>query len=312
MAAFQFEVPEAVHQAMKDVRSDELDCDWMVATWDTPTSLKLEGSGSGGLESMKAILPQNDVAYGLLREKFNWESVGDVSADTIKFIFIYWFPDSGVPLMRKMKVGTMEGQVRKLFQQYHADIMAGNGGEFTADIVKTLLENITGKADHTTAARAAPKVEKFERKFIGGMDGKTQDIAFADGDALKSAIASVRDDNQPDIDFCIADFDMSTKKPALKLKVAGRGGLEAIKAALAADQFNYGFVRITETIDQTEAIKFCFIKSQPEATSFKSKGKLGLLGGAVSSVFHPYHGDIFIDEVGDLKMEEVILATKKR
>lgn len=110
-------VSEAVHQAMKDVRSDELDCDWMVATWDTPTSLKLEGSGSGGLESMKAILPQNDVAYGLLREKFNWESVGDVSADTIKFIFIYWFPDSGVPLMRKMKVGTMEGQVRKLFQQ---------------------------------------------------------------------------------------------------------------------------------------------------------------------------------------------------
>jgi hypothetical protein len=183
-------VSDSVHQAMKDVRSDELDCDWMVATWDTPTSLKLEGSGSGGLESMKAILPQNDVAYGLLREKFNWESVGDVSADTIKFIFIYWFPDSGVPLMRKMKVGTMEGQVRKLFQQvsiggrnipttiqpfrcyailthlrnpprqYHADIMAGNGGEFTADIVKTLLENITGKADHTTAARAAPKVEK--------------------------------------------------------------------------------------------------------------------------------------------------------
>ena len=63
-------------------------------------------------------------------------------------------------------------------------------------------------------------------------------------------------------------------------------------------------MRITETIDQTEAIKFCFIKSQPEATSFKSKGKLGLLGGAVSSVFHPYHGDIFIDEVGDLKVRE--------
>ena len=96
-----------------------------------------------------------------------------------------------------------------------------------------------------------------------------------------------------------------------KVKLIPPFAIAALKAALATDQFNYGFVRITETIDQTEAIKFCFIKSQPEATSFKSKGKLGLLGGAVSNVFHPYHGDVFIDEVGDLKIEEVILATKK-
>jgi len=98
------------------------------------------------------------------------------------------------------------------------------------------------------------------------MDGKTQDIAFVDERALRSAIASVRENKQPDVDFCVADFDISGKKPALKLKAVGGGGLEALKASLAGDQFNYGFVRITETIDQTEAVKFCFIKSQPEAT----------------------------------------------
>jgi hypothetical protein len=42
--------------------------------------------------------------------------------------------------------------------------MAGNDGELTTDIVKTLLENITGKADHTTAARAAPKAEKVRHR----------------------------------------------------------------------------------------------------------------------------------------------------
>jgi len=46
--------------------------------------------------------------------------------------------------------------------------------------------------------------------------------------------------------------------------------------------------------------------------SFKSKGKLGLLGGAVSNTFHPYHGDVFIDEIGDLTLDAVKLATKKR
>ena len=88
-------------------RADTSETNFMVATWDTPTSLKLEGTGSGGLAEMKSMLPSNDVAYGLLREKFNWESVGgeivrtfvgatvakvlthcpnlaDVSADTIK------------------------------------------------------------------------------------------------------------------------------------------------------------------------------------------------------------------------------------
>jgi len=62
-----------------------------------------------------------------------------------------------------MKVGTFEGQVRKLFEQYHTDINAGNGGELTQEIVNTELENITGKANHTTHARVAKKEEKFER-----------------------------------------------------------------------------------------------------------------------------------------------------
>jgi len=58
---------------------------------------------------MKAAFPEKDVAYGLLRQSFVWESVGDVSADTVKFVFVYWFPDSSVPLMRKMKVGELCG-----------------------------------------------------------------------------------------------------------------------------------------------------------------------------------------------------------
>mmetsp|Transcript_12072 Transcript_12072/g.21922 ORF Transcript_12072/g.21922 Transcript_12072/m.21922 type:complete len:262 (+) Transcript_12072:339-1124(+) len=261
---------------------------------------------------MTAAFPEKDVAYALLRQNFTWESVGDVQADTVKFIFVYWFPDSGVPLMRKMKVGTHEGGIRQLFAQYHCDVNAGNLGEITPEIVNTMLENITGKANHQVAAREKKVEEKFERKFIGGMDGKTQAIDIVDEGALKEAIAKVRDNDQPGFDFCLADFDTSGKKPALKLKEVGGGGLDALKAALAADSFNYGIVRITETIDATEAVKFCYVKSQPEATPFRQKGKLGLLAGAVSAVFAPYHGDVFCDTVDELKIEDVVLATKKR
>jgi len=100
MSALQFDVPLSINEALGDVRSDASETNWCVVCWDTPDSLKLVDQGSGGLVAMKAVLPASDVAYGLLREKFTWESVGDVSAETVKFIFVYWFPDSGVPLMR--------------------------------------------------------------------------------------------------------------------------------------------------------------------------------------------------------------------
>jgi len=216
------------------------------------------------------------------------------------------------PSSLSLVTGTFEGQVRKILQPYHIDVNAGNPGEITSELVTKMLEDVTGKADHTTAAREKKVEAKFERKFIGGMDGKTQDIDFVDEAALKDAIAKVRDNEQEGFDYCIADFDTSGKKPALKLKSSGSGGLDALKADLAADAFNFGFVRVTEVIDKTVAVKFCFVKSQPEATPFRQKGKLGLLGGAVSAVFAPYHGDVFVDTVDELTMDGVILATKKR
>lgn len=182
-------------------------------------------TGSGGLAELKSNLPPADVAYCLLRERFQVESVGDVSTDTIKFVFVYWFPDSGVPLSRKMKVGTFEGEVRKLFQPYHVDINAGNDGEVTADIVRILLENVTGKADKTMAA-VAPKAAAapVRRSFLGGMDAKTQALDFVDEGALRQAIIDVRNNDKADAEWCVANFDMTDAKKVRETARAERGG----------------------------------------------------------------------------------------
>ncbi len=307
-----FSVPDDVFASLNAVRADSSSTDFTLIGWDTPTSLKVLSSSDGGLSALIEALPANDVAYGLLRQNFTWESVGDVSAETVKFVFVYWFPDSGVPLMRKMKVGTFEGETRKLFADYHVDLSAGNLSEISADIVKTLLENVTGKADHTGAEVIQKKEEKYERKFVGGMSGKTQELPMVDEAAVMGAIADVRNDTNVDAEWVIVSFDVSGRKPALQLKATGSGGLESFKAALDKDSFNYGIFRLTETIDETEAVKFCFIKSQPEATPFRQKGKLGMLTGAVASVMAPFHGDVFVDTVDELTLDSVVLATKKR
>jgi hypothetical protein len=263
---------------------------------------------------MKASLPAADVAYGLLRKKFQVEAVGDVAADTVKFVFVYWFPDSGVPLARKMKVGTFEGDIKKLFQPYQVDVNAGNDGELTEEIITTLLENVTGKADKTMAPVAAAKAAApVRRSFLGGMDNKTQDLEMVDQSAIIQAIADVRNDDKPEAEWCIAEFDQSDPKvPKLKLKAVGANGLDVMKSNFSPDSFNFAFFRLTEVIDKTTAVKFCFIKSQPEATPFRLKGKLGLKLGAVAAVFAPYHGDLVIDLPEELTLDGVVEITRKK
>jgi len=59
-------------------------------------------------------------------------------------------------------------------------------------------------------------------------------------------------------------------------------------------------------------VKFCYVKSQPEATKMMVKAKLGLLGGAVARVFGQFHGDVFYDDVNDCNVDDFVTATKKK
>jgi len=145
------------------------------------------------------------------------------------------------------------------------------------------------------------------------MDGKTQGLDFVDESALIQAIADVRNDNKPDAEWCIAEFDQSDPKvPKLCLKQVGSGDIDTMKASFAPDNFNFAFFRLTEVIDKTVAVRFCFIKSQPEATPFRVKGKLGQKIGAVTAVFSPVHGDLVIDTPDELTAEDVVAITKKK
>ena len=258
---------------------------------------------------MVSSLPADDVAYGLVRRSFIFEQAGGVKAETIKFVFISWFPPT-VPLQRKMKVGPVDGAVKKAFHPFHDQIDASDKSELTEAILTTLLENLMGKRDNTGVEVVAKVEKKFFRSFVGGMDGKTQSMEFVDEAAVMSAISSVRDDSC-ETEWIIVSFNMSEKKPRLELKCVGVG-FDAFKASLDEAAFNYGILRTSEVIDATTAIKFAYVRSHPEGTPFRMKGKLGLLAGAVAGVFSPYHGDAFIDDVGDLTQDNIADAVRKR
>ena len=88
--------------------------------------------------------------------------------------------------------------------------------------------------------------------------------------------------------------------------------MDTFKDHLDADTFNFGLVRIYEVIDKTTAVKFCLVKSQPEATKIMVKAKLGLLTGAVTRVFGQYHGDVFYDNIDEVNVDDFVAATRKK
>jgi len=312
MASFQLAISQNVTASIAKVRSDSSPENYCFATWDTESSLSITGVGTGTVDDMVSQFPPNDVAYALYRKEFTHELQGEVAPKTTKFIYVSWFPQ-GVPLKRKMRVGTVEGQIRNAFHPYNCDVGADSQAEINDKVVNDLLLQVTMKNTNIGVARPTEKKEAPKRRtFVGGASSSTQAISFVDGgeEAIAAAIANVRSD-EVDCDWCIASFDTSAKPPKLQLKSEGTDP-NTFAENLDADTFNFGLVRLYETIDKTTAVKFCFVKSQPEVTKMMVKAKLGLLAGAVANVFGQFHGDVFYDDVTDCKYEDFVKATRKK
>ena len=52
---------------------------------------------------------------------------GRVKAETVKFVYVHWRPEV-IPLARKMKIGILEGKIKKALSPYHCDIEAEDAG----------------------------------------------------------------------------------------------------------------------------------------------------------------------------------------
>ena len=71
-----------------------------------------------------------------------------MSAETVKFIYVFWRPEH-IPLMRKMKIGIFEGQIKTCFRPFHVDIEAAHASELTDTAVMTLLSDVTNTVDRS-------------------------------------------------------------------------------------------------------------------------------------------------------------------
>jgi len=131
-----------IETAIRDVRSDASDVNWVLVTYDGPNSnnIILLGSGAGGAEELIGNLNDDIVAYGIVREVHRFDD-----SNTVKFAFINW-QGQNIHRMLRARLGTHSGAVKELFQPYHVDLHAEKPEEISASIVSSLIKTNMGTA----------------------------------------------------------------------------------------------------------------------------------------------------------------------
>ena len=68
-------IQDAVPASLARVRDDRDPADWVLAGFEGKESIKLLGCGTGGIAALAAAVPDGDVAYGIVKKTFTFETV---------------------------------------------------------------------------------------------------------------------------------------------------------------------------------------------------------------------------------------------
>lgn len=131
--------------ALKDVRDDKKDTNWLVATYDGGV-VSLVATGTDGFGGLVAKIDDSSVTMALLRVK----EVIDGKSNTTKFVFIKAVPSSVKPL-KKADVATKSGAIEKFFGQAHVTIDIALAAEITEQIVMDKVGQASGNKSNVRA-----------------------------------------------------------------------------------------------------------------------------------------------------------------
>uniref|UniRef100_A0A6S7ZCW5 ADF-H domain-containing protein n=1 Tax=Aplanochytrium stocchinoi TaxID=215587 RepID=A0A6S7ZCW5_9STRA len=321
------DIPEEIKDSLKDVRNDSSDTNFVVVGYDenNPNALILLGSGSSGIEGIKATCKADDVCYSLLRVNYTFEKAGVIKSDASRFIFVYLRPES-IPLQRKMKIGTAEGQVKKLFTPFMKNFEISSLDELNKDKVDDMIATITQTKNKTTQKKAeagflidgvhvsarsnaTDKVNAYRKpdsqaKFTFNQS-KGASVSFTDPDKLKEEIANVRDDNNP-CRWCLFSY---IDKKQIEFTGSGNGDVSEMLGACPDDKVAYGLFRFTEIYDKQEHVKFGFVHWSPaNGLSPILKATISTHKGAITPQFRPFHHQFYVENRSELDEERAVDA----
>jgi len=293
-AELQWATPNDASQAASEIaalRKDNGNTDWVYITFagtSGPASQKLTfgGSGSGGTDALKAHFKDDAICFGLVRIN---DKVDD--SVTVKFVWVNWL-GNGVGTMQKARLSTLVGLVKDFFGQSHLTHSCNSQDEISDTILRGKVMATSGTGSKVIDASGNASMHQqvaaggvAKAHSVAGSKKTADDITF--DEAASATLAKVRKDNDP---TQWASFTWeSPNNFHLVLQASGNGGANEVVSHLLDDKVVYVIIRKIETIDQTEAVKFCYIRWLGENIPRMQRAKLGATAGRVNEFFHPYH-----------------------
>jgi len=130
-----------IRNAIKAVRANNDETDWLLLTYEGNTAkIRLEATGSHGLDELTSHLKPDQVQYALFRTT---DTVDNTIA--VKFVLILWVGE-GVAVTRKARITTHKGEVTSFIGQYHVDCSCSNLNEINDEIIRDLVQRASGTA----------------------------------------------------------------------------------------------------------------------------------------------------------------------
>jgi hypothetical protein len=299
----------SVKTAITQVRKDTSDVNWAAVTYENPKSqkLKLLGSGNGGIPELVRNLTPELCVYALVRTTDQIdESV------TVKFAFIV-FQGEEMPRMQRARISVHQSGVHQFFGQSHVDYSCTSTADLSTEIILTKIMEVSGTAsrvlgssgskegaDRVRVSSSAPAIAKMGK-------GKATEDAVVLSDEAKAGIAAVRADSDPTT-WTLAQYDGQQ----LKLVQSGTGAVDAeLLPLLTADMIGYALVRKTETIDESETVKFSFITWLGGNVPRMLRARLSAHSATIDTFYKPYHVVLHCEKPEEVSDEIIVAAIAK-
>jgi len=128
----------AFKAALKAVRDDKSDTNWVLGSYQGKSTISLIGSGSGGVTELSTKLEEDNINFGILRVS---ETID--KSKTTKFVYIYWVPES-VKIMKKAEASARKGIIDGVFAPYHVDLTVQTKDELSENILMDVVSSASG------------------------------------------------------------------------------------------------------------------------------------------------------------------------
>lgn len=128
---------------------------------------------------------------------------------------------------------------------------------------------------------------------------------FVGLDEIKGAIADVRND-KTSTNWVLLSYQGENSNNVV-LVGKGAGGVNELIGHLQDDNVGYGIVRLVERHDDSDTVKFIYIRWVGENIHRMLRARLGTHSGAIKEIIQPYHVDVEASTKDEIS-EDIILA----